>query len=290
MNERVFVGEELTTLSSRAADADLIVIDHYRADRDYQQGVCDIGCPWVLFDGGQRDIVRSDWVVNANPDANEEDYRDKFFGNRDRLLLGPAYSVLRDEFRDLERRSIENSLNHVLFCFGGGDDRGMVGKALEVSLDEADTWMASLVVGKNNPHRDAIAKKPEEFSGNGRLRLLSASNEMAAVMMSADLGILSGGTLVFEAASAGLPCLLVEMAENQRNQIAAWSALADYRPLGRCEDVSVDDLRQAIHGAGSRAWREDVSSRAREACDGCGADRIARLLDDARTGGHSLCS
>ena len=107
----------------RQRDIDIAVIDHYGADVPYQKALYRSGIRWLQFDGSARRPLWADWVLNANPAAEEGTYLPLKQRDETRLLLGPAYALLRPEF--LKRRqqvSFREKVRKILLTFGGGDD------------------------------------------------------------------------------------------------------------------------------------------------------------------------
>ena len=101
---------------------------------------------------------------------------------------------------------------------------------------------------------------------------------MATCMQSADLGLLAGGTLLYEAAVSGLPCLVVSLnaAQQRRRTRSRGSAprttWAASETSGRAgwERRSISSPRPRVRGS--------MSSRGQALVDGRGCARVAQRI------------
>jgi len=270
----------------RKVGAKQLIVDHYHADEAYQRVLLEAGLRWLQFDGAAATPQWADWVVSMSPAASPERYRELRRRPETVLLIGPRYAILRDEFVNRDRpRAVKSMAGRLFLSFGGGDDRGATLLCLEALAKAGWTGAVDIVSGSANPRLAAIRERIAG-SGNENWRLHVDAGGMADLMAAADLALISGGTTSFEAASLGLPSMLVQIADNQSAISTAWERLGaavDLGPLGtldsgrmaqRILELSRDPLqRQAMANAGS------------EAVDSRGAERIAAVLVDSIAAG-----
>ena len=92
-----------------------IVIDGYQFDETYRRALSSSGLPVLAMDDGvTKHALHADIVVNASPLACAVDYQT--IAPKAHLLLGPAYALLRDEFRHIkqDKKSTPSDQQHIL--------------------------------------------------------------------------------------------------------------------------------------------------------------------------------
>jgi UDP-2,4-diacetamido-2,4,6-trideoxy-beta-L-altropyranose hydrolase len=223
-------------------NANWLVLDDYRVDEPYQLALRVAGFHWLQFDGFAEKPLWADFVVNANPAAKAEDYKNVLRNPETKLLLGPKYAVLRQEFFEVKLRELDRPVQQILVTFGGGDDRGAIRFVLEALLPVTPAKIHFVVVsGKNNPNNEQLEKWIPQ-NGDQRVRLFVDPVEVATLYSASDLAIMAGGTTTHEAARCGLPMILITIADNQVPQAKAWSELGAAIYIGVLADVTKQKL------------------------------------------------
>jgi len=267
-----------TAAYCRSIGADRLIVDHYRADEDYQRVLLDAGMRWLQFDGAAGMPLWADWIVSMSPAADEARYRAQQRRPETRLLLGPRYAILRDEFLAWRAaRTVRPQAARLLLTFGGGDDRGACLACLE-ALRKTDLFEVVILSGRHNPQAPLIRAWLERNAGF-RAQLLLDDAQIARRMAEADIAITAGGGTTFETAMLGLPALIVQIADNQRPNAQAWDragVAVDLGPLQRLDAGRLNDKLVAL--AGDPALRERMAGLGRECVDGRGTERIVREL------------
>jgi UDP-2,4-diacetamido-2,4,6-trideoxy-beta-L-altropyranose hydrolase len=117
--------------------------------------------------------------------------------NHCRLLLGPRYALLRDEFRRLrdEVKPRTGPVKWILVFFGGMDVDNFTGKALQalVNLGHEDLQV-DVVIGAQHPAREAIEATCDRYGYQCHVQ----TSNMAELMARADLAIGAGGSASWE--------------------------------------------------------------------------------------------
>ena len=164
-----------------------------------------------------------------------------------KLLLGPSYALLREEFyaakKKLRRR--DGHLRRILVFYGGSDITHETEKAvralLHLSLPAVEV---DVIIGGSNAHRTQIEElcAPHDF-----LRTYCAVSNMAEFMANADLCLGAGGTTTWERCFLGLPAIVTAIAENQLEicRDCADAGLIYY--LGRWDEVTEMALYHALY-------------------------------------------
>jgi UDP-2,4-diacetamido-2,4,6-trideoxy-beta-L-altropyranose hydrolase len=262
----------------RSVGADRLIVDHYQVDEAYQRVLLDSGIRWLQFDGAASMPLWADWVVSMSPAANGERYRVLLRRPGTRLLLGPRYAILRDEFLQWhEARPVNPQAHRLLFTFGGGDDRGACLACLE-ALRKTNVFEITILSSSYNPQLSSIRSWLEQHA-DLRGRLLLDDTDVARRMTEADIAVTAGGTTTFEMAMLGLPALIVQIADNQRINAQAWERAGVAVDLGPLEQLDTDRLRnELVNLAGDAGLRERMATLGREYVDGHGVERIIEEL------------
>jgi UDP-2,4-diacetamido-2,4,6-trideoxy-beta-L-altropyranose hydrolase len=194
-----------------------------------------------------------------------------------RMLLGPKYAWLREEFR-VVRQHVEprdGEVKRVLIYFGGEDAENYTGHAVEAIAGLGVAGLqVDVVAGYGNLrceelHSHCIAQGFAWHADPGRV---------AELMAAADLAIGDGGTPLWERCYLGVPTLAIFTAESQRQQIeaAARDGLV-YAPERNGESTSFIRHHAAVllH---NRYLRTALSRAGLKALDGEGVWRVVRNL------------
>jgi spore coat polysaccharide biosynthesis predicted glycosyltransferase SpsG len=218
-------------------------------------------------------------VLNASPAAEESVYLSLKRRDETRLLLGPAYALLRGEFRHWRPQvKFREKVRNILFTFGGGDDRGATVFCLDAtkSLDPAIERV--VLVSSPNPHTLDIMDWVDR-NNSLIVKLFLDELAIARCMVGADLAIIAGGTTTFEAAAMGLPSLIVQLTDNQAANAMAWEKRGAALNLGRLEDLSTGVIKSQIESLIVHPEvRREMARAGLTSVDGSGSERVAQIL------------
>lgn len=267
-------------------DARVAVMDDYRMDEPYQLRLRAAGLKWLQqFDASNPPPFWADFVANGGPRETPEHYRALARNPGTEFLLGPEFAVLRPAFANLPPHEADRPLERVLVSFGGGDDRGMVVRALEALIAEGPADVSVRVMsGAGNPGNSAIAAWIAEHAPE-RAVLAVNPDDVAGEYLNADLAVIAGGTSTFEAAAAGVPMLITAMADNQIRQGLGWQDRGAAIYLGRAPQVNPLDLAAHVRTLAADPAGRTAMSRAGQAnVDGRGCARLVDRLIGAMKG------
>jgi UDP-2,4-diacetamido-2,4,6-trideoxy-beta-L-altropyranose hydrolase len=262
----------------RDVGADRLVVDHYDADEAYQRVLADARLRWMQFDGAAAMPLWADWIVSTSPAANEATYRPLQRRTDMRLLLGPRYAVLREEFGRIRKpRCARDAARRLLLTFGGGDDRGATLFCLR-ELSGMNDFEMSIFASSYGPQVGAIRHWMQSHPDVPSMLFLD-DPQIARHMADADIAITAGGTTTFELATLGVPALILQIAENQRGNAESWDRLGVAVNLGSLEELNAEALRHQLAAlAGDQARRQEMMRVGQSSVDGGGAERLAREL------------
>lgn len=246
-----------------------------QADDDFEWACDDLDRKWVVLDGydfspwyqeqlfllNHNMLVIDDYshlpkyhcdlLLNYSCSATPEIYAGKVAPDT-KLLLGPQYALIRREFDNIGKHKLRRCfpLGVVLVTTGGGDNHD---SRLVMAIQELP---------------QARVYQPYDFK-----------NWMPGVMAAADIVICAGGVTSYEAAFMGLPAIIIATADNQVPSAKALHKLGVAEYLGPLEEVSDEQIRDAVRELLDDPARRRMMSEAGMALvDGKGAERVVEAI------------
>ncbi|MCS7064112.1 MAG: UDP-2,4-diacetamido-2,4,6-trideoxy-beta-L-altropyranose hydrolase [Methylacidiphilales bacterium] len=195
---------------------DGIILDGYHFDEEYQLRVRDLA-PRVLVidDTCHLRKYHCDILLNQNLGAERLPYS---LGRPARLLLGPEYALIRQEFirSRIAGRTAREIPRNVLVTLGGADPGNYTLKVMEALKGlEVHT---RIVLGPLNPAGDQIESKAHELmlqAPQTRIEIVRSSPDMPALMNWADIAVTSASSTCWELMFMGVPMVTLTTASNQ---------------------------------------------------------------------------
>ncbi len=251
-----------------------LIVDHYKADIEYQLDLLRLGIKWLQFDSHGFIYFYANFVLHGSPGATHELYNPLVKNNETKLLIGTKYAIVNKKFRVQRTKTKKrHKVEKIFMCFGGGNDKGAAYKCLNI-LDSSilNRFEIFLVLSEKNPK---IAKINQMSKNNNNLHLVINSSELHQIMSDCDLAIISPGTLSYEAASVGLPMLMVTIADNQNINAYGWERIGAGINVGKIEDLTRERINNLINKLIiSPDILKAMSENCYNAVDGKGAERI----------------
>ena len=275
---RVHAAPEDLVRLARAESAAWVVMDGYRFAPDSYQHVRDAGLNVLAIDDmAHLSRYPVDVLLNQNLSASALMYRGKV-GDSTELLLGPRHSLLRREFRRASprRRPSLNVPRRVLVSFGGGDAQNWTAFVLHKLAGSGQGSLEVVALaGVANPHvtqlRELAATAPFPCE------ICVGAENVAALMLWADVAISAAGSTVWEMASLRLPALIAAIEDNQIAGIRALAEIPFFR-TGLAVDLQRWDLGTEIE----TLLRRDTGRDAID-IDTNGATRVVATLKQRMT-------
>jgi spore coat polysaccharide biosynthesis predicted glycosyltransferase SpsG len=226
----------------------------------------------MQFDNAACFPIRARWIVNINPSAERDMYR-SISSETCRLLLGPAYAVLRPEFMATrELYTLAPTASRALVFLGGGDVRDPLKDLLGYLLPSFPGTRFH-VVGSN-----ASLTELSQVQDFANFVCVGELPTLAQLLPSVDLAIVSAGTSSYECACVGVPFVTVEVADNQTPIAQAWMALGVAPRLGRWDEIARDTIAGVLESVLSGPARRRQSELGRSLVDGRGVERVVNAI------------
>lgn len=281
-------GSEPSEMAGRwGGDVDWLVVDHYRRDAAFESACR----PWARRIMAIDDLADRahdcDLLLDQTLGREAADYA-AHVPEACRLLLGPAYALVRPGFaplRDsaLARRATRGRIERILVSCGASDPHNATAVVLEGIARSGIEAQVDAVLGAGARHLAAVRRQIAQLPQTVRLHV--DTPDMANLMLGADLAIGAGGTTSWERCCLGLPALIVITGPDQYRVAEALALAGCATVLGEVAELSADivaeSLARELSGKGlhAEAWR-----RASQICDGLGTSRaLLSLLPDGRS-------
>lgn len=257
-----------------------LVIDDYRHGVDFEARCRSWAARILVIDDLANRDHACDYLLDQAEDRRPEHYR-ALVPPGCEMMLGARYALLREQFAEARSSALarrEGELQRILIAMGGTDDADYSSIAIKaVSETGIPNLALDVVLGAGSPH---IAKVRKSIACIDNARLHVAIDDMASLMVGADLAIGAGGISSWERCCLGLPSILITAAENQQKNAIALAA----KGAARCIDAINNPLNMVAIVATIRELREQphllrsMAKRAATLCDGNGASRVASRL------------
>lgn len=265
----------------------IVVMDDYRVDPEYQAILRGAGVRWLQqFDASAPWEFQPDLLVNASPYETRAQYlpwlKD---ADQTQTLFGPAYAVLRPQFRTVEARADGRAVRRIFVAFGGGDDRGALNSCITALAGRLGEGVKLVVVsGKGNPRNDENLKLVDGYAPE-LIEYHIGATDMAGLMQGCDLAVIGGGTMSYEAAICGLPQVFIGLSPNQERPCQGWVDRAGARYLGTVHTATGAQVFQTVSElVQDDEGRAEMARKGRALVDGKGVERLtAALLEFSET-------
>jgi len=203
-------------LENQSNCPDLLIVDHYDIDISYEFPLREHVKKIMVIDDLANRRHDCDLLLDQSYSKSDNRYNGLVPENCIQLL-GPKYAILCPQFQKARGglRKRDNGVNRILVFMGGADSKNTTSKVLRAihMLDRSDIAV-DVVIGNLNPYHDEIkmlaSKIPNTICHHN-------VENMANLMVSADLCIGAGGTTTWERCCVGLPTITIILAENQKN-------------------------------------------------------------------------
>ncbi len=255
-------------------EVDGLIIDSYRwTAEDFRA----VKGNWtvVAFDDEALRELPVDAVINGAPAAADLNYQT---ASHTRLWLGPAYQIVRDDFRHLPSRVYFTEVKRVIALVGGDDPLRLLTNLARL-LDTAasdNSFTADVICGP-------LAPMPV-LSGLQHVTIHRNPPDLCDKMARADLAISASGQTLYELARCGTPTIAFCTGPDQIHNLAALAKANVVLNAGnavapdwaRSIDVGINELVK------SSARRASMAKAGQALIDGLGAERVVNALETLR--------
>ena len=256
------------TIRVISSNLDLLIVDSYAIDEVWHRELRLHAKKIMVIDDLVNKKFDCDILLNQNLGSQLEDYQNNVPSDCD-LLLGCNYALLRAEFAELrgealKKRENTKEIKRILVSVGGSDPDNIIYDILQ-QID--NSYHVVVAIRKESPHNEVI----KDYAKDKNVEIIIDANNMAELMLNADLAIGASGSSAWERCCMGLPTLLYVLEDNQR-EIA--ESLTHVGAVKIIKDLSKD--LSTISGE-FMIWH-DMSTKAQKVCDGLGSKKVSQFL------------
>ena len=194
-------------------DVDWLVIDHYGIDYSWEKILRPFTKKIMVIDDLANRKHDCDLLLDQNYIHNEKRYSQLIAPETERLL-GPKYALLRREFSEnINSRCRQGEIKKIFVYFGASDLKNLTNLAIKVlTKPKLKQLSVDIVIGSSNKHRFKIEEDLEAFPN---IKLHTQIDNIAELMLKADLALGAGGASTWERIALGLPSIIITIADNQ---------------------------------------------------------------------------
>ncbi len=257
--------------------ADWLAIDGFQFGQNFIDKL-QAAAPILLIDDHHpRERYDTDVVLNPNIFATAEMYSARCRGA---VLAGPAYALLRREFRVHGRKppARPSRPTRLLVTMGGSDPDNVSLRILK-ALNEArlDQLEVTLLCGAANPHMHSLQRAARE--SKHPVKVVVDVTDMACFLQCIDVAISAPGGTCLELACLGVPMLLIVIAENHERTAEEFAARGLALSAGWHGKFNEKELALHIQEFVNNPERNQrMAKNAASLIDGRGAGRVISAM------------
>jgi UDP-2,4-diacetamido-2,4,6-trideoxy-beta-L-altropyranose hydrolase len=265
--------DAVATAAALGSSWDWLVVDHYALDATWEVAARVMAGRILVIDDLADRPHHCDLLLDQNFYLDGEfRYRGRVPADC-RLLLGPRYALLREEFARLHAvaRPREGPVVRLLVAFGGGDLGNHTEEAIAAlnGVTPPDCQI-DVVMGASHLRRSELLTQCEALGFRAHVQ----TDRMAELMSQADLAIGAGGISTWERCCVGLPAIVAVIAENQRKLVEDGGKAGILHPLPSDGDFTGRLRRELVALLASPGARQAISKAGLAAVDGSGVGRL----------------
>lgn len=226
---------------------DYLIVDSYALDEEWER----IQRPFVkrimVIDDLANRRHDCDILLDQNYYQDIETRYNSLVPKHCKLLLGPKYALLREEFYEERKhlRTRDGIIHRILVFFGGSDLTNETMKAVQAIVGTGrEDIQVDVVVGDSNKRKEEVERFCQQHKN---MKYYCQVRNMAELMHKADLAIGAGGTTTWERCFLGLPSIVIAVADNQKQLCIDCNKLVIVRYIGESSKVTVNLLQKVLN-------------------------------------------
>ena len=248
-----------------------VIVDHYGIDERWHKKIKPYCEKLMVIDDLADRKFDCHLLLNQNLGFKKKCYDNKVPADCI-LLLGTKYALLRPEFSSLRLKAIAKrknttSVKDIIISMGGNDINNITHSILE---NIPNNYNVTVVLGKNSPHNKML----KNYIKDKNIKMLIDSNNMAELMLSADLAIGGGGSTSWERCCLSLPAFIFLIDENQQMIVKQLLKFGSVKLIENIESLknNLEDIQNDMN-----SWTL-MTRKSKDICDGLGTDRVRNYV------------
>ncbi len=221
---------------------DWLIVDHYQLDERWEKKLKSHVNYILVIDDLANRLHDCDVLLDQNLHAQMTTRYMNKVPSHCRTFLGPAYILLRSEFREYrEQRKLIERCDEILINFGGSDPTHETEKLLRLLLQMpllTQRLRFHIVAGPANTRREYIKQLCYQLPD----AMYYDQADMAGLSLHTDLAIGAGGISMWERCFMGVPSAVIIVADNQIESVHEAEKLNLIWNLGKSSDINEQSL------------------------------------------------
>lgn len=256
----------------------ILFIDTYYVTKKYVETL--LPYAKIFYLGSKQEYLgKIQCIINYSINIDYDFYK-KNYPSDTKILLGPQYAPLREEFENIPEHYNKNQCR-IILTTGNTDQKEYVShilKALKESICYNEISI-SVIIGRMFHNKNKICTC---FGHDKKILLHENVCSMASLMINSDLAISANGTTVYEFATAHVPVISFAMVEEQVKNAKALSALDAIYYAGEIYKDEEKCVNNIVKGVEKYATNPDLrialGRQANKFIDGNGCNRIVEQI------------
>lgn len=215
--------------------SEIVVLDNYFFDSDYQRKIKEKGCRLVCFAGTPDKHFLADIIINCwglKRDVFSAEHYTRLYSGLQWAPLRPAFTNAFASDRTF------SDIKHVVVSFGGLDSNNLTAKIVKLLEDRNEIKQITAIVGDsyrfghtlNGFTKTVVKQKIDE-------------EEIAATFLEADVAILPASTMTVEAIACKIPVICGYYIESQEE---AYRLIKDSNYIIGVDDFLSPDITKLL--------------------------------------------
>lgn len=250
---------------------EIVVLDNYYFDTDYQQQIKELGCKLVCIDDTYDKHYVADAIINHAGGLNEDMFSRELYS---KLYLGYDYALLRKPFFTIE--TFETEKKYACFIMIGGTDPYNITEKILLYLHENTFHLPiALVIGSAND-------KCKQFD---KVRNICLFKDIDAVtvkhlMLESEFGIIPSSTSAIEACASRLPFITGFFVDNQKNLYANLKKDGLAICIGNLLEINQISLINAIEEINNKSTLKRIKENQMKLFDNKSKERVIKIFKE----------
>ncbi|MEM1318601.1 MAG: UDP-2,4-diacetamido-2,4,6-trideoxy-beta-L-altropyranose hydrolase [Bacteroidota bacterium] len=192
---------------------EVVVLDGYHFDREYQTIVRSFGSRLVYIDDLQEGHYIADVVINHAGGLVKKDFRGEDYVQ---FFLGPNYALLRKEFCAAARHRLSTAQEHYYFiCLGGADPHNDTLRVLRRCEEQGHAQRCFVITGAAYAYGEEL----DRYIRQSKMDIIRLSDldaiRMVKVMQQCGTAVCPPSSIAYEYLCVGGLLYLHQIADNQ---------------------------------------------------------------------------
>jgi UDP-2,4-diacetamido-2,4,6-trideoxy-beta-L-altropyranose hydrolase len=240
----------------------IVILDTYRFTNEWILFFRKLNCFVVLFDDHLTNKLKINLLINTTYLSLNQKIKNCEAEN---YLLGPKFAIISDFYiRSRSEYTIAKDIKNITIAFGATDIKTKIPIVLRklISLPIENVNITILTRNKYN-----IEKNKKNIKINF---IWLNQKDLANHLISCDLAILAGGTMIWQFACIGIPMITWPQTYQQSIHTDSWLGKRALLKIN-----SIDDLPDSLYKINSKNLRLNLSRNSRKIIDGRGVSRVS---------------